>query len=100
MSVPVGPHGSLLVAEIREPPAYPNELSAPTIADLDLDVGIPFGHVLDPPDNLRHIGDRCSALVPVKLCKCVRSSAVPFPETRKVLDVSKAVFLGWRCEMD
>lgn len=33
----------------------------PTVANLDLDLRIAFGHILDPPDDFRHAVDKRSA---------------------------------------
>ena len=59
MSVPVGPHGSLLVAvDTRQPDQAKLWFQLPTIADLDLDMGVSFGHILDTSYNFRHDCER------------------------------------------
>lgn len=55
MSVPVGPHGSLLVAmNTRQPGKAELWVQLHTIANLDLDMGVSFGHILHTPYDLRH----------------------------------------------
>lgn len=54
MSDPTGPHGSLLVAAMVSYAVHAAPWALHTIADLDLDLAVPLGHVLDRSRDFTH----------------------------------------------
>lgn len=54
ISVPVGPHGSLLVANLDQQDEIADKRRPRTISNLDLDARVSFRHILDTSYDLGH----------------------------------------------